>query len=118
MRGDVIVVEVKPQLVAGIKKKGHYREIAELLPRLYQYAATKGVKFTTPPLFVCNETAEEAMEADKKGNALVEVTASIAAKIEETEEIKFYTLPGGTMAKIVHDGPYDQCESTYNKVFA
>ena len=22
------------------------------------------------------------------------------------------------MAKIVHKGPYDQCESTYNKVFA
>jgi effector-binding domain-containing protein len=115
---DVTVVEVKPQLVAGIKKIGYYREIAELLPRLYQYATAKGAVFTEPPLFVCHETAEEAREADKTGNALVEVAAPIAKKIEETDEIKCYTLPGGTMAKIVHKGPYDKCEQAYNKVFA
>jgi len=35
---EVTVVDVQPQLVAGIRKRGHYREIAELLPRLYKYA--------------------------------------------------------------------------------
>ncbi|MCJ7614719.1 GyrI-like domain-containing protein [Candidatus Bathyarchaeota archaeon] len=118
MMGDVTVVDVEPQLVAGIRKRGHYREIAELLPRLYAYAAKKGAIFTDPPIFVCHETAEEAMEADKTGNAFVEVAAPIAKKIEETEEIKCYTLPGGTMAKIIHNGPYDKCEPTYNKIFA
>ena len=115
---DVIVVDVKPQLVAGIKKRGYYREIAELLPKLYAYAASKGAVFTEPPIFVCHETPEEAMEADKTGNALVEVAAPIAKTIEETDEIKCYTLPGGAMAKIVHKGPYDKCEQAYNKVFA
>jgi len=38
---EVTVVEVKPQLVAGIRKRGHYREIAELLSRLYEYATKK-----------------------------------------------------------------------------
>ena len=118
MMGDVTVVDVEPQLVAGIRKRGHYREIAELLPRLYAYAAKKGAIFTDPPIFVCHETAEEAMEADKTGNAFVEVAAPIAKKIEETEEIKCYTLPGGTMAKIIHNDPYDKCEPTYNKIFA
>ena len=115
---EVTVVDVKSLLVAGIRKRGHYRQIAELLPRLYQYAATKGAKFTAPPLFVCHETPEEAAEADKTGNADVEVAAPIAEKIEETEEIKCYTLPGGKMAKIIHKGPYDKCEQTYNKIFA
>ena len=115
---EVTVVDVKPLLVAGIRKRGQYRQIAELLPRLYQYAATKGAKFTAPPLFVCHETPEEAAEADKTGNADVEVAAPIAEKIEETEEIKCYTLPGGKMAKIIHKGPYDKCEQTYNKIFA
>ena len=118
MMGEVTVVEVKPLLVAGIKKRGHYREIAELLPRLYHYAAGKGAKFTAPPIFVCHETAEEAMEAEKTGNALVEVVAPIAEKIEESEEIKCYTLPGGKMAKIIHKGPYEKCEPTYDKIFA
>jgi len=115
---EVTVVDVKPQLVAGIRKRGHYREIAELLPRLYEYATKRGATFTAPPIFVCNETAEEAMEADKTGNALVEVAAPIAEKIEETKEIKCYTLPGGKMAKIIHKGPYDKCEPTYEKIFA
>jgi AraC family transcriptional regulator len=115
---EVTVVDVKPQLVAGIRKRGHYREIAELLPKLYEYAAKKGAQFTAPPLFVCHETPEEAMEADKTGTADIEVAAPIAEKIEETEEIKCYTLPGGKMAKIVHKGPYDKCEPTYNKIFA
>ena len=115
---EVTVVDVKPQLVAGIRKRGHYREIAELLPKLYEYATKEGAKFTEPPLFVCHETAEEAMEADKTGTAYIEVAAPIAEKIEETEEIKCYTLPGGKMAKIIHKGPYDKCEATYNKMFA
>ena len=116
--GEITVVDVKPQLVAGIRKKGYYREIAELLPKLYEYATKKGAKFTAPPIFVCHETAEEAMEADKTGTADVEVAAPIAEKIEETEEIKCYTLPGGKMAKTIHKGPYDKCEPTYNKIFA
>ena len=115
---EVTVVDVKPQLVAGIRKKGYYREIAELLAKLYEYAAKKGAKFTAPPIFVCHETAEEAMEADKTGTAYIEVAAPIAEKIEETEEIKCYTLPGGKMAKTIHKGPYDKCELTYNKIFA
>jgi len=38
---EITVVDVKPQLVAGIRKKGYYREIAELLPKLYEYATKK-----------------------------------------------------------------------------
>jgi effector-binding domain-containing protein len=47
---EITVVDVKPQLVAGIRKKGYYREIAELLPKLYEYATKKGAKFTASPI--------------------------------------------------------------------
>ena len=99
---EVTVVKVKPQLVAGIRKMGHYREIAELLPKIYEYATKKGAKFTAPPIFVFHETAEETTEADKKGTVYIEVAAPITEGIEETQEIKCYTLPGGEMAKIGH----------------
>ena len=75
---EVTVADVRPQLVAGIRKMGHYREIAELLPELHEHVTKKGATFTTPPTFVCHETAEEATEADKTGNALREVAAPIA----------------------------------------
>jgi effector-binding domain-containing protein len=48
----------------------------------------------------------------------IEVAAPISDKIEETGEIKCYTLLGGKMAKIIHKGPYDKCEPTYEKIFA
>jgi len=115
---EITIVDVKPQLVAGIRKRGHYREIAEMLPKLYKYAAEKGAKFVGMPTFICHETAEEVIEADKTGNADIEVAAPIASKIEETEEIKCYELSGGKMAKIVHKGPYDKCGPAYEKLFS
>lgn len=115
---DITVVDVEPELVAGIKKTGHYKLIAELLPKIYEYAASKGAQFTGPPVFVCHEvTADKAMEADKNGTANVEVAAPIADKIPETDEITCYTLPGGKMAKTIHKGPYEECGPTYEKLF-
>jgi effector-binding domain-containing protein len=116
---DITVVDVKPQLVVGTKKVGHYRLIAELLPKIYEYAASKGAKFAGPPVFVCHEiSAEKAMEADKNGTANVEVAAPIADKIPETDEITCYTLPGGRMVKTMHKGPYAECGPTYERLYA
>jgi effector-binding domain-containing protein len=115
---EISIVDVKPQLVAGIKKTGSYKIIAELLPKLYEYAGSNGAQFTSMPVFVCHEvTAEKVMEADKNGTANVEVAAPIASEIPTTDEIKCYTLPGGKMAKIIHKGPYAACGPTYEKLF-
>ncbi len=115
---EITVVDVKPQLVAGITKTGSYKLIAELLPKLYQYAGSMGAQFAGPPLFLCHEvTVENVMEADKNGTAIIEVVAPIATKIEETDEIKCYTIPGGKMAKTIHKGPYQDCGPTYEKLY-
>jgi effector-binding domain-containing protein len=115
---EITIVDVQPQLVAGITRVGQYKIIAELLPKLYGYAGSKGAKFSGPPVFVCHEvTVENVMEADKNGTANVEVAAPIAEKIPETDEIKCYTLLGGKMAKTVHKGPYQDCGPTYEKLY-
>jgi effector-binding domain-containing protein len=116
---EITIVDVEPQLVAGITKTGSYKLIAELLPKIYEYAGSKGAKFIGHPVFLCHETsAEKAMEADKNGTANVEVAAPIAEKIPETDEITCYTLPGGKMAKTIHIGPYEECGPTYEKLYA
>jgi len=115
---EITIVDVNPQLVAGIKKTGQYKLIAELLPKVYEYAGSKGAKFTGSPVFLCHEiTADNAMEADKKGTANIEVAAPIASNIPETDEITCYTLPGGKMAKTMHKGPYQDCGPTYKKLY-
>ena len=114
---DEIIVE--PQLVLGMTKEGKYTDIAKYLPMLFHYALEKEAQFTGAPLFLCHETSkEEVEEADKKGCAKIELAIPIAHSIEESEDMKCYTLPGGSLAKIVHKGPYEACEPTYNQLFA
>jgi len=112
------IINLEPQLVIGVRKKGYYREIAEILPRLYEYASKKGAVFSGMPTFICHESPEEIEEANKTGNADIEVAVPIENNIEETDEMHCYTLLGGKMAKIIHKGPYDACEITYNELFA
>ena len=58
------------------------------------------------------------MKAMEEKNADLEVVAPIARKAEGTDEIRCYQVPGGKMARIVHKGPYDACNPTYDKLFA
>ena len=116
---EITIVEIQPQMVLGMRKRGKYEQIATMLPKVYQFAMEKGIQIQGPPLFVCHEwTKEEAMKADQEGNADVEVAVPISNTIEETDELKCYELSGGKMAKIIHKGPYQECGPTYDKLYA
>ena len=72
-----------------------------------------------PPTFVCHETSvEEAEKANHQGTADVEIAVPVDRATEDTDEIRCYELPGGTMAKVVHKGRYEACTATYEKLFA
>lgn len=115
---EISIVEVKPQTVLGMRKRGAYKEIAIMLPKIAEYAIKNDIQITGHPLFVCHEkTPEEVMEADKAGNADVEVAFPVSKAVEGTEDIKSYELPGGKMAKIIHKGPYEDCGPTYEKLY-
>jgi len=116
---EISVVNVKPQLVLGMRKRGPYRNIAVMIPQICQFAVQNDIQLIGPPMYICHETSpEEAKEADQKGNADVEVAVPIAQRGKETDEIKCYELPGAKMAKIIHKGPYQEEPATYQKLFA
>jgi len=116
---EIRIVEVQPQMVLGMRKKGKYEEIGMMIPKVCQFAEESGVQIQGPPIFGCHEmTVEESKKADEEGNADVTVAVPVSGKVEGTDEIKCYELPGGKMAKIVHKGPYQECEFTYEKLFA
>ena len=118
---EITIVDVPHQKVIGMRKKGRYQElIPSMLQQLFPHIMKYGKDVCCgPPMFVCHETsAKEAMEADKTGTADVEVVVPIAKDIPETADIKIYELPGGSMAKIVHKGPYEHCQPTYQKLFS
>ncbi len=115
---DVTLVEIPSMQVLGIRKRGHYRMIAELLPVICEYVVKNGIGFAGMPMLLMHETSkEEAVEADMKGTADVEVVVPVSGKAVSSGEIRYYTVPGGRMARIVHMGPYETCEISYQKVF-
>ncbi|VVB67048.1 GyrI-like small molecule binding domain protein [uncultured archaeon] len=100
---EINIVEQKPMLVVGMRKRAHYQEIARI---------------AGPPIFLWHEkSVAEAQIADQEGNADVEVCVPIAEKIPETDAIKCYELAGGKMAKIIHKGPYEASGPAYEKLF-
>ncbi|MCJ7444772.1 MAG: hypothetical protein MUO26_09630 [Methanotrichaceae archaeon] len=43
---DISVIEEKPKLVVGIRKRGYYKEIAIILPQLFEYVMNRGAKIS------------------------------------------------------------------------
>ena len=124
---DIEIIDVPDQTVLGIRRKGHYRLIPELLAEIAIYAMEKGIAIIGPPVFVCHETSpEEVMQAMEAGTADVEVVVPVASPVaapvaiskEGGEIVTCYELPGGPMAKAIHKGPYEGSESTYNDLFS
>jgi AraC family transcriptional regulator len=98
--------------VLGVCRKGAYREIAVMLPRIFEFAFSKNIPIAGYPIFLCHEiTHEEVQKVDKAENADIEVAVPISGSVETTdnEEIRVYELLGGKMAKIFHKGPYEGC---------
>jgi effector-binding domain-containing protein len=117
---EITIVEVPNQKVIGMRKEGRYQElIPGMLQQLFSYIMKFGNDVCSgPPMFICHETCvEEVMDADKTGRADVEVAIPISRNIDETDDMKIYELPGGKMVKIVHKGPYDKMDKTYEKLF-
>ena len=116
---EIGIVEVQPQMVLGMRKKGKYKEIRMMLPEVWQFAVGRGIQIEGPPIFVFHEmTAAAAKKADAEGNADIEVAVPVSGKVECTGEIKCYELLGGKMAKIIHSGPYQELEFAYEKLLA
>jgi effector-binding domain-containing protein len=116
---EVTIVEEKPQLVAGMRRRGHYKEIAKMFPALFGYIVSRDAIIVGPPLYLWHEkSVEEALKADEAGNADIEVCVPIAKKVPENNEIKCYEISGGKMAKITHKGPYEESVSVYERLFA
>ena len=116
---EITIVDLPSQKVLGMKKKGTYTLIPELLMKVYEYTVAKKVAIAGPPVFLCHETSPESVkEANEKGTAAIEIAWPVVGEAQGNRTIKAYELPGGKMVRTVHHGPYETCEPTYLKLFA
>jgi len=115
---EVSISNVEPQLVLGMRKRGTYAEIRPMLAKIHRYIESNGAQIVGPPMFICHETPKEVVRVNLQHNADVEVVIPISAEIGGDKEIACYELPGGPMAKITHQGPYEKSAAAYKKLFA
>lgn len=114
---EITLVDAPALQVIGIRRRGPYRIIPELMGELFGFAMVNGVTVAGMPMLLMHETSkEEAMEADKTGSADVEVAVPVAGPVCSEGEVQSYQLPGGKMARIVHLGPYETSEQSYEKL--
>ena len=52
-----------------MRRRGHYKEIAKMLPALFEYAMSQGAIIAGPPFYLWYEKSVEALKADEAGNA-------------------------------------------------
>ncbi|UCD50366.1 MAG: GyrI-like domain-containing protein [Phycisphaerales bacterium] len=114
---EVSVTEIPSHLVVGMRKRGTYAEIGEMIATVWRFAAGSGAQIQGRPTFICHETPREAMKANEQANADVEVVVPVAKKVPGTDRVRCYELPGGQMAKILHQGPYENSAPAYKALF-
>jgi effector-binding domain-containing protein len=116
---EVNIVDVESKIVVGLRKRGKYKMISEMIPDLFEFIGESGSECVGSPIFVCHEKTEEEWKvAEETGTADLEVVIPVAKKMEDIGEYKFYELPGGKMAKILHKGPYEKVGGAYSRLFA
>jgi effector-binding domain-containing protein len=115
----VRIIEVPSQTVIGLREKGQYRKITEMISKLFEYVIPKkDIEVAGPPIYIKHEiTAKESAQADKYGKADIEVCVPVLGNAEMEDDFNLYELSGGTMAKITHRGSYGDCGNTYEEVF-
>jgi len=115
---EVTVVDVPDQLVLGMQTRGRYAETPAVISEIVRYAVANGAQFAGMPIALMHEAGRDAAEkADREGTAVIDVAFPIARTVSGGERVQCYELPGGRMAKTVHQGPHDACGPAYAALF-
>jgi AraC family transcriptional regulator len=114
---EVSVTQVQRQVVVGTWKRGTYAQIDPMIDKVREYAQTSGAQIQGPPMFICHETPRDVVKANEQATADVEVVIPVGKVVKGEGDITCYELPGGRMAKIVHEGPYEKSAAAYKKLF-
>lgn len=115
---ECAVRELEPATVASITLRAPYSRIPEAMGRIYGWLQGRGHQPSGMPLAVY---FEDPASAGPEG-ALWEVRAPIEASADEygpdVEGLAVKRIPAMRVATTIHQGPYDECTSAYERLTA
>jgi DNA-binding transcriptional MerR regulator len=104
---DVVIKNIRPQLVASIRRvMPAHNQILPLYEELIAYLAPHNVGQCLP-ITVWRDEGFREQDVD------TEAALTLKAPIPQTNEVKVYELPGGSMASVIHNGAYNQLYQAY-----
>lgn len=116
---EIEIVELPAQAVLGVRRRGPYSQIPEMLMEVWTVILEKDAIPAGPPVSIYRQTAvAEVEQAAVTGDADLEVAFPVANRVKPGGDVEYYELTGGRFAKILHRGPYDRCTETYERLFA
>jgi effector-binding domain-containing protein len=113
---EVIIKEVEPVRVASITEAVPGREqigpaLGRLFGALMGHLNAHGAAIAGPAAAIYHDM--EYHDTD----VLIEAALPVAGSLPETETVKIKTLPAGTMASLIHKGPFETLEPAYDAMF-
>jgi effector-binding domain-containing protein len=109
---DVVVKQVEPQLVAGVRDiLPDFQAVGRLFDEVYGYLARFGNSgLTAVGTAIWYDTEYQVSNID--GEAAVALKQSVP----EGGRVKVHELPASTMASVIHNGPYNTLSQAYEAI--
>jgi len=109
---EVVIKNVRPQLIASTRRvMPAHNQIIPLYQELLAYLAPFNLTQTIP-ITIWRDDSFRERDVD------TEVAMTLKTPVPETDRVKVYELPGGTLASIVHNGAYNTLNQAYTALNA
>jgi effector-binding domain-containing protein len=108
MKYEITIIETTPRTLAAAHARANSRNIGDVIGRLLQpvweFVKENGVEHTGHSIVVYHGEEGDDIFADE--GMPIEVGAEVAGSFENTDAVRHFALPGGTVAQTLHRGPY------------
>lgn len=116
---DVQICEVPQQTFAAVRGQANARTIGDriiaLLSEVWDVLKDTGIKQTGHNVVLYSDEASKAL-LRTEDEVPIEVGVQIAIPFERTGRVVCAAIPGGTVATVVHLGPYQQLPEAHTTV--
>jgi len=107
---EMIIKEVRPQLVASIRRVvPTHHQVIRLYEELMAYLSPHN-PMQWRALTIWHDDGYREHDVD------AEAIITLKAPVPETAAVKIYELPGGVMASTIHNGAYNRLYQAYNAI--
>ena len=110
---EMSVKKTMPFTVVYLEKKGPYNETGTAMDELFALMKKKNVEFAGAPMGMYYDDPEKVKPEETR----YEVMCPFKGEFAGDEELKVKEIPSQEIASTIYVGPYEECMSTYKKLF-